>query len=130
VQFLETADTLFRVSGQSTPITTLCTILPDMAYLKMGDLAQQIYMRLQIHMFVCFWSDHCQQLTNTAILMHFYGIEHDPTQWRLFIDSSKRSLKGVLLHSGNMYGSIPVAHSVHLKETYENMKVLLTSIQH
>jgi hypothetical protein len=51
--------------------------------------------------------------------MHFYGI-----------DSSKRSLKGVSLHSGNMYGSIPVAHSVHLKVTYENMKVLLTIIQY
>jgi hypothetical protein len=30
---------------------------------------------------------------NINELMHFYGIEHDPTQWRLFIDSSKRSLK-------------------------------------
>jgi hypothetical protein len=67
---------------------------------------------------------------NINELMHFYGIEHDPTQRILFIDSSKRSLKGVLLHNGKMYGSIPVAHSVHLKETYENMKVLLTGIQY
>ena len=28
--------------------------------------------------------------------------------WRLFIDSSKRSLKCVLLHNGNQYGSIPI----------------------
>lgn len=31
------------------------------------------------------------------------GIEHVPSQWRLFIDSSSRSLKAVLLHNGNEY---------------------------
>ena len=35
-----------------------------------------------------------------------------PAEWRLFIDSSKRSLKCVLLHNGNRFGSIPIAHSV------------------
>ena len=30
-------------------------------------------------------------------------------EWRLFIDSSKRSLKAVLLHSTNAYASKPVA---------------------
>ena len=44
--------------------------------------------------------------------------------WRLFIDSSKRSPKCVLLHNGNQYGSIPIGHSVTLKENYENIKVL------
>mgnify|MGYP000052932960 CR=1 FL=1 len=47
-----------------------------------------------------------------------------------FIDSLKRSLKGVFLHNGNVYGSIPVAHSVQMKETFENMKVVLTSIRY
>lgn len=50
------------------------------------------------------------------------GIEHIPTEWRLFIDSSKNSLKGVLLHNGNIFPSIPVAHSAHMKEDYENVK--------
>ena len=31
-------------------------------------------------------------------------------EWRLFIDSSKRSLKCVLLHNGNIYGSIPIGY--------------------
>ena len=43
---------------------------------------------------------------------------------RLFIDSSKRSLKCVLLHNGNQYGSIPIGHSVTLKENYGNIKVV------
>ena len=36
--------------------------------------------------------------------------------WRLFIDSSKRSLKAVLLHNTNEYESIPIAHSTKLNE--------------
>lgn len=52
------------------------------------------------------------------------------SDWRLFIDSSQKSLKGVLLHNGNLKPSVPIAHSVHLKETYENMNIVLKSIQY
>ena len=41
--------------------------------------------------------------------------EYKPEEWRLFIDSLKRSLKCVLLHNGNKFGSIPIGHSVTLK---------------
>jgi hypothetical protein len=44
------------------------------------------------------------------------------------MDSSKRSLKGVLLHNGNHLASVPVAHSVHLKETYKYLQQLLQKI--
>ena len=50
--------------------------------------------------------------------------------WRLFIDSLKRSLKCVLLHNGNQYGSIPIGHSVTLKESYENIKVVLERLKY
>ena len=50
--------------------------------------------------------------------------------WRLFIDISKRSLKCVLLHNGNQYGSIPIGHSVTLKENYENIKVVLERLKY
>ncbi|GFT51491.1 uncharacterized protein TNCV_51141 [Trichonephila clavipes] len=51
---------------------------------------------------------------------------YEPDEWRLFIDSSKRSLKAVL-HNGNRYASVPVGHSVHLKECYENLSLFLIS---
>jgi len=54
--------------------------------------------------------------------------EHNPSYWWLFIDSSWWSLKSVL-HNGNSKPSIPVAHSVHVKESYGNMKTLLEAIQ-
>lgn len=43
-------------------------------------------------------------------LMETLGNEHNPTEWRLFIDASKVSLKTVLLHNGNQFPSVPVAH--------------------
>ena len=58
------------------------------------------------------------------------GFLHEPRAWRLFIDSSIGSLKGVLLHNGNQYPSIPVAHSTHLKEDYDNVKFLLEKINY
>lgn len=58
-------------------------------------------------------------------LMNELGYEHVPEEWRLFIDSSKASLKAVLLHNGNKKPSVPVAHAVGLKETYESMEKLL-----
>ena len=39
------------------------------------------------------------------------GTAYNPLDWRLFIDSSKASLKAVLLHDGNLFASIPLAHS-------------------
>ena len=56
------------------------------------------------------------------------GIEHISSEWRLFIDSSVKSLKAVLLHNGNVWPSIPVGHSTHMKEDYMNVKVLLNKI--
>ena len=46
------------------------------------------------------------------------------------IDSSSKSLKAVLLHNGNKYPSLPYAHSVHLKETYENVKTVLNVLKY
>lgn len=57
-------------------------------------------------------------------------IEHISNEWRLFIDSSSSSLKCVLLHNGNKYPSIPIGHSTHLKEEYDNVKFLLVCIQY
>lgn len=67
---------------------------------------------------------------NIEELFHKLGEVHNPHEWRLFIDSSKRSLKAVLLHNGNAKPSIPIAHSVHLKESYENIEILLNAINY
>ena len=56
--------------------------------------------------------------------------QYDPRDWRLFIDSCKRSLKCVLLHNGNQFASIPLAYSTTLEEKYEAVKYVLDKIQY
>ena len=52
------------------------------------------------------------------------------SEWHLFIDSYKRSLKAVLLYNGNIKPFVPTAHSVHLKESYESIEIPLNAIQY
>ena len=54
--------------------------------------------------------------------------QYDPNDWQLFIDSCKRSLKCVLLHNENNFGSIPLGHSTTLKEKYSDIKFVLEKI--
>ena len=63
-------------------------------------------------------------------LMFELGCEHNSADWRLFIDSSKTSLKAVLLHNGNIKPSIPVGYSILRKETYNTMKILLDLLEY
>lgn len=51
-------------------------------------------------------------------------------EWRLFIDSNIRSLKAILLHNTNVLAPIPIAYSTVLKESYENVKIVLDKIKY
>lgn len=63
-------------------------------------------------------------------LMTELNVQYTPDKWRLFIDSSKTSLKAVLLSNGNEHPSVPIGHSVNMKETYDNLKMLLRCIKY
>ena len=52
------------------------------------------------------------------------NMSHCSDEWGLFVDSSKVSFKAVLLHSGNVLPSIPVAHAYGVKESGDSMKQL------
>jgi hypothetical protein len=58
------------------------------------------------------------------------NINHKSEEWRLFTDPSKSSLKAVLLHNGNVLPSIPVGYAVNMKESYDNMKLLLNCVNY
>ena len=66
--------------------------------------------------------------TDIQVLFQEIGIAYSASNWRLFIDSSKRSLKAVLLHNDNVYPSISIAHSVQMKKDRESVKILLELI--
>ena len=63
-------------------------------------------------------------------LFQAMGIPCNPSEWRLFIDSSSKILKAVLLHNTNKCPSILLAHSVHMKEEYQNIKLLLIALKY
>jgi len=58
------------------------------------------------------------------------GCTHNPEEWRLFVHWSKYSFKVVQQHNGNINPSIPFACSVHMKDTYENMDLLLKAMSY
>ncbi|GBL75008.1 hypothetical protein AVEN_219879-1, partial [Araneus ventricosus] len=59
-----------------------------------------------------------------------FDIECDPSEWRLFIDSSETSLKAVLLHNGELFASLPLGHSVHLEKNYNDLSMILEKINY
>ena len=61
-------------------------------------------------------------------LVEALGIEYKAVEWRLFLDSSVKSMKAVLLLIGNKVASVPIAHSVVFKESYLDMKYLLDAL--
>lgn len=63
-------------------------------------------------------------------LMKCFEIEYDSSEWRIFIDSSKTSLKAVLLHNGNVFSSLPIGHSVHMEENYNVLATILEKIKY
>lgn len=70
----------------------------------------------------------CSDIKNLLIKMGLK--QYEPNDWRLFIDSSKRSLKCILLHNGNKYAGVPIAHSTKLKEEYCNISLVLNKIKY
>ena len=67
---------------------------------------------------------------NVSGFFYAIGIPCIPSEWRLFIDRSSKSLRAGLLHNGNKYPTLPLAYSVHSKETYEYVKTVLSVLKY
>ena len=82
-------------------------------------------------------TEFLQYFTSEDELIHshnvkrlFLGIgmtKYESTDWRFFIDRSKRGLKCVLLQNSKnqKYADAPIGYSTKLKEEYENVKAIL-----
>ena len=119
----------FRLSKESSQV--LASRLKDRNLLQHRTKIT-IY-RTRDKRFVSFFDDQfnfvlCKDIP--GVLMKLGVTEYSPDDWRLFIGSSKRSLKCVLLHITNVYGSIPIGHSEALKEQFDAMKSVLHHIKY
>ena len=65
-----------------------------------------------------------------GLLLNMGVPEYRYQDWRLFIDSSKRSLKCVLILNGNQYASVLIGHSTKLKKGYNNIELLLEKLKY
>lgn len=54
----------------------------------------------------------------------------NPDEYILFIDSSKTSLKSILMHKSAKHKPVPIAYGTDLKETYDVMKKMLTLVKY
>jgi len=59
-----------------------------------------------------------------------FEIEYNSTEWRVFIDSSVKSHRVILLHNANTFASIPIGHSVYLKENYNDLAMILEKVNY
>lgn len=62
-------------------------------------------------------------VTDVQALMKCFNIEYDPFVWFLLIEHSWIILKVTLLHNGYIFTSVPLGHSVHLEECYNNISL-------
>lgn len=100
--------------------------------LLMPDVKVTQYRKRQANLQKNFTVDESKKMAfcqDTKKLMEQMHISYDSAEWRLFIDSSKQSLKAVLLHKTNK-ASIPIAYSMDTKESYDKMKLILESVQY
>ena len=66
---------------------------------------------------------------DVCCLIEAAGHKHIPTEGHLS-DSSKVRLKAMLLRNGNKFPSVPLDHVTNMKESCENMKLLLEKIHY
>ncbi|GBN01468.1 hypothetical protein AVEN_143119-1 [Araneus ventricosus] len=48
----------------------------------------------------------------------------------IHLSSFKTSIKTIVLHNGNSFASLPLGHSVHLEENYNDMSLILEKIKY
>ena len=84
---------------------------------------------LRFSRFFCLQNELCY-CYGVRGLFQAIGIPCNTNDWRLFVDSSSSSLKVVLLHNTNQCPSIPLTHSIVMKENYQNVKALLDALSY
>ena len=99
------------------------TLLSDSAHISFFRNRHQEYLRFFSTMKDVMYCADISQLLLKVGVPHY-----EAKDLRLFIDSSKRSLKCVLLHNGNQFASVFIAHSTTLEEKSEAVKYVLEKI--
>ena len=71
---------------------------------------------------------YCHNIS--GLLEELEMLVYHPNDWRLFLDSSKHSLKWVLLYNGNVSAAVPIGHSVYLREEHNDIKTVIDPLKY
>ena len=55
---------------------------------------------------------------------------YHPNDWRLFLDTSKHSLKCALFHNGKVYSAVPIGHFVYLRKEHNDIKTMIDLLRY
>ena len=127
----EVSDMMRDINLPKEAAETLASRLKDKNCLRTGTSIT--FYRMSEKELLTYFSEeeelvYCNSIKGLLLKM---GVpEYRAQEWRLFIDSLKRSLKCVLLHNGNRYASLPIGHSIKLKEDYNNIKTVLQKLDY
>ena len=95
--------------------------------------AKVSYFRKRDVHFITFFKEE-KQLIYCDIVPGLFGqlgiSSYNQEKWRLFMDSSKRSLKCVLLHNGNSCGAVSTGHSTVLKEQQQDIRTVMNLLKY
>ena len=99
---------------------------------QMSHTTKVSYFRNQGQAFVPFFTEE-----NKFVYCHISGLVqklgmpvYHPNDWGLFLDSSKHSLKCVLLHNGSVYTAVLIGHSVYLQEEHNDIKTAIDLLKY
>ena len=95
--------------------------------------AKVSYFRKRDEHFITFFKEKKQLIygDNVPGLFGQLGISsYNPEEWRLLMDSSKRSLKCVLLHNRNSYGAVLIGRSTVLKEQQQDLRTVMNLLKY
>ena len=95
--------------------------------------AKVLYFRKRDEHFITFFKEEKQLIycDNVPGLFGQLGISsYNPEEWRFLMDSSKRSLKCVLLHNGNSYGAVLIGRSTVLKEQQQDIRTVMNLLKY
>ena len=110
-------DIISNLSLSKESSEVLVSRLKDRSLLQHGT--KVTFYRTRDKEFVLFLDDQqnfafCKDIPD--VLVKFGVTEYSSADFRLFIDSLKRSLELALLHMTNVHGSIPIGHSTTIKK--------------
>ena len=141
IQYFQTSKVQLFTQGQLNDMVRDLALSKEAAEILASSLSEHrvldaeakiLFYRNRDEKLICYFSEEDDDFlfcNNIEGLLSAMGLpKYNPDEWRLFIDSSKRSLKCVLLHNGGKFACVPIGHSEILKKHFTTDRMALQKL--